>query len=122
MFKVVWLLKRKEGMTHAEFREHFENSHAPIARKHIAHLFSEYRRNYPNETWSGGDPRKAGSNFGPKEWEYDCISEWIFPNEDAFNELNRIMAEPAVSQEFFEDEEKFLDRDGFVMIKCEVVE
>lgn len=47
MYKVMWLMKRKAHLTHEEFREHFERSHAPMAQKFAGHLFAEYRRNYP---------------------------------------------------------------------------
>lgn len=122
MFKVIWLMKRKEGMTHQQFRDHFENSHAPLAKKYIGHMFTEYRRNYPDFAMFGGDPRDPAGGFGPGEWEYDLISEWIMPDEAAFNEINRLFAEPEISQIFLEDENKFLDRKHMVMIKVTTAE
>ena len=56
MYKVMWLLKRKAGISHAQFREHYENSHAKLAHKYIGHLMLEYKRNYKTETWGGGVP------------------------------------------------------------------
>jgi hypothetical protein len=122
MYKVVWLLRRKQGLTHEQFRAHFEGSHVPLAQKYIGHLFADYRRNYASEIWAGGDPRKEGGGFGPKPWDYDVISEWIFAKEEDFHELNRILAQPEVAKLFHEDEDRFLDRNGFVMIPCQVVE
>jgi hypothetical protein len=121
MFKVIWLLKRKPGISRQQFREHFERTHVPLAHKYLGHLFAEYRRSYPTETFSGGDPRQEGGGFGPVEWEHDCISEWVMHDEAAFNELNRIMADPVIGKAFRDDEENFLDRKGFVMIKCDEV-
>src|SRR3954447_19892937 len=99
-FKVMWLMKRKQGLTHEEFREHFERSHAPMAQKYCGHLFSEYRRNYVSEVWCGGDPREEGGGYGPREWEWDLISEWVMPSEEAFKEILRIMESPGVKQQF----------------------
>ena len=41
MYKVIHLVKRKSHMTHEQFREHFERSHAAMALKFCGHLFSE---------------------------------------------------------------------------------
>ena len=36
--QVILFLTRKPGLTHEQFREHYENPHAPLARKHMGHL------------------------------------------------------------------------------------
>ena len=64
MYKVIHLVKRKAHLSHEQFREHFERSHAAMALKYCGHLFTEYRRNYVNIVLSGGDPRQPGSGFG----------------------------------------------------------
>jgi hypothetical protein len=48
MYKVLHFIKRKKHLSHEQFKEHFERSHAPMALKFCGHLFSEYRRNYVN--------------------------------------------------------------------------
>jgi hypothetical protein len=35
MFKVMWLLRRKPGISHAQFKEHYERSHVVMAQKYI---------------------------------------------------------------------------------------
>jgi hypothetical protein len=122
MYKVMWLMKRKAGTTHEQFREHFERSHAPMAKRHAGHLYAEYRRNYMNEVWCGGDPRQEGSGYGPREWNWDLLSEWIMPDENAFNEILRIMDTPGIREEFWEDEDRFMDRSATVMIPCTVAD
>lgn len=122
MFKVLWLLKRKEGITHAEFREHFENEHAPLAMKHIGHLFVEYRRNYIDRSLgrSGVDER-GESIYGPIDWGWDMISEWILPDAETYGEIQKIMTGDVIKQ-FHAIEEKFLDRPAQVMLSCSVEE
>jgi hypothetical protein len=122
MFKVMWLMKRKPELTHEQFREHFERSHAPMAQKYVGHLYSEYRRNYMSEVWCGGDPRREGSGYGPREWAWDLVSEWIMPDEAAFNEILRIMESPEIRKEFEEDEDRFIDRSATVMVPCVVAD
>ena len=122
MYKVVWLLKRKPGLTHEQFREMFEASHAKLAEKYVGHLFVEYRRNYVKDAMWGGNPRQEGSGFGQREWSYDLISEWIMADEAAFQEVRRIMAQPEIDREFETDEERLIDRSSVVMIHCDVAD
>lgn len=121
MYKVIHLVKRKPHMTHEQFREHFERSHAPMALKYCGHLFSEYRRNYVNMVLGGGDPRVEGSGFGEMEWGWDLLSEWIMPSEESFNEIQRIMESPDIKRLFEEDEDRFIDRKAIVMMPCTAV-
>jgi hypothetical protein len=120
MFTIMWFMKRKQGWSHEQFREHFERSHAAMAQKYCGHLFCEYRRYYMSTVWCGGDPRQADSGYGPKEWEWDLISEWTMPDEEAFNEVLRIMESPGIKKEFEEDEDRFIDRRATVMVPCTV--
>ena len=122
MYKVMFLLKRKSGMTHEQFREHFERSHAPMAQKYCGHLFTAYHRNYVGTVFSGGDSRAENSGYGPKPWQWDVISEWILPDEAAFHEIIRIMETPDIKKEFQDDEDRFIDRDATVVIPCEMVD
>jgi hypothetical protein len=119
MYKVMWLMKRQAHLTHQQFRDHFEASHAPMAQKYCGHLFTDYRRNYVDQVWSGGDPRLEPAAYGPRAWSWDLISEWTTATEADFHDILRIMDEPAIRQEFWDDEDRFIDRTATVMIPCE---
>jgi hypothetical protein len=121
MYKIVWLLKRKPGITHEQFRDHYENSHSVLAKKHFGHLLTAYRRNYNAESWGGGVTGPDGSaGFGPREWAFDCIAEWEMRAEADFIEIMRLVALPDIAPIFYADEEPFLDRDATMLIKCEM--
>ena len=122
MFKVIWLLKRKAGISHEQFRQHYERSHVAMAQHYFGDLLIEYRRNYKTETWGGGVPTDQAGGFGPFEWDYDCLAEWVMPSEDAFEQINRIFADPVIGKAFHDDEEHFLDRDSVILIKCDVAD
>ena len=107
MLKVIWLLNRKQGVTTRQFRERYER-HAKLAQKYFGHLMTGYRRNYRTESSGGTSP--------------DCVGEWMMPNEEAFNEIKRILADPVIGKEFDQDMEDFLDRNAAIMIKCEEVD
>ena len=116
MYKVMWLMKRKAGWTHEQFRAHFESSHAELAKKYAGHLFTDYRRNYMSQVWSGGDPRREDSGYAPREFGWDLLSEWTTKDEADFHEILRIMEQPDIRREFWEDEDRFIDRSATVMI------
>lgn len=127
MLKVIWFLKRKEGITPEYFREQYEG-HSRLAQKYIGDLLLEYRRNYKVETWGGGSTTAksgenlAGGGFGPIDYEYDCLAEWVLEDEAALEKINLIFADPEIGGVFYEDEEKFLDRDAILMFKCDVAD
>jgi hypothetical protein len=122
MFKVMWLLRRKPGISHERFKEHYERSHVVMAQKYIGHLLIEYKRNYKTETWGGGVPTDTGGGFGRIDWPYDCVTEWVMKDESAFDKINAIFAHPVIGKEFHDDEANFLDRESVVLIKCQVID
>ena len=120
MFKVLHFIKRKPHLTHEQFRDHFERSHAAMAIKFCGHLFTAYQRNYFDTEYRGGDSRQENSGYGPQTAQYDLISEWILPNEEALHEIYRIMQSPGIDELFHADEDRFIDRAHNMTIHCEV--
>ncbi|MDE2302085.1 MAG: EthD domain-containing protein [Sphingomonadales bacterium] len=122
MFKVLHFIKRKPHLSHAEFRAHFERSHAAMALRFCGHLFCEYRRNYVDIVFTGGDSRDPASGYGPRAWDWDLISEWILPDEAALHEIYRIMQQPGIDELFRADEDRFIDRTATVTVPCDVAD
>lgn len=120
MFKVLHFIKRKPHLSHEQFRDHFERSHAAMAIKFCGHLFTSYQRNYFTHVYTGGDSRQPDSGYGSREWDWDLISEWILPNEAALEEIYRIMLTPDINALFHADEDRIIDRTATVTIHCEV--
>lgn len=120
MFKVLHFIKRKPHLTHEQFRDHFEKSHAAMALKFCGHLLTAYQRNYFDTVYTGGDSRLENSGYGPKTADWDLISEWILPDEAALHEIYRIMQTPGIDELFHADEDRFIDRTATMTIHCEV--
>lgn len=112
MFKIMWLLRRKPGITFEQFRDHYENSHAVLGQKYLGHLIESYTRNYDLANAQGAEPARRTSGF-------DCITEWILPDEAALDEIMRILRDPVIGKIFHEDEEHFLDRDSVTLVRCD---
>jgi hypothetical protein len=107
MFKLVNFLTRKPGMSPAAFREHYENSHVPIALRTFPQIV-EHRRNYPLE----------GGAFFPEgiAQPWDCISEIWFADRRGFDDLMKFMSDPALNTEVAKDGECFLDGSKCAML------
>jgi hypothetical protein len=120
MLKVIHLIKRQPHLTHAQFRDHFEASHAAMALKYCGHLFVDYQRNYVDRVYGGGDARVPGSDYGEMDWDWDLLSEWTVTDQAALDEIYRIMESPGIRELFLADEDRFIDRAANVAIPLDV--
>ncbi|WP_107985091.1 EthD domain-containing protein [Rhodococcus sp. OK519] len=102
MIKAVALLARKSGLTHAEFVDYYENNHAKLIRSLLPQI-REYRRNYLDVA-SG-----IGADGAPTP-DFDVISEFVFDDRAAYDDMLATHARPEVAAAIEADEENFLDR------------
>jgi len=115
--QVVLCLKRRPDLTHEEFRAHYENSHAPLAIRHMGHLVKDYQRYYPQCRLPTID--EAAEGITQADREFDAITVLTFANEADREEFFRIAMSPGIGELFAEDEEKFLDRPKLVIHACD---
>ncbi|RJG03174.1 EthD domain-containing protein [Noviherbaspirillum sedimenti] len=113
MIKFIVMLKKRADLTTEQFRDYYESTHAVHAVDKLGHLWAEYRRNYPLQSFS----MASGE---PAAFEYDAITEIVFKDQAAFDEMMRITSEPETKRFFAEDEAKFLDRDACRHLICNV--
>jgi uncharacterized protein (TIGR02118 family) len=107
MIKLTCLLKRKEGMTPAEFQEYWKNSHGPfIASSRCGSHVIRYEQNpRPLGDYRGDDDRSG----------YDGVTvQWFASMEEYYAHMSDDDA-PAM----FEDLPKFLDTDHLEFILTE---
>ena len=121
MIKIIFLLKRRPGMTPAQFREHYENSHVKLADKYIGHLLVDYRRNYPISAVKNPSNVPPGTVPPAYQTDYDAITEMWVKDQAALEEVGRIFNDPKINPILVEDELKFLDRPEAIMIVSEEV-
>jgi len=108
MFKIIWMFKRKEGISLEQFRDHYESSHAELGKKYLGHLISRYVRNYVQPA----DPARPSKH----PFAYDCITEWTLHSAEAFDEAMRIFKDPVIGGIFREDEKHFLQPDSITLV------
>lgn len=100
MAALIALIARKDGTTREEFREYYEQHHAPLAASLFGHLFASYTRKYV-------DPPSAGREASP----YDVVTEIVFHDHAAMAEMFAMAAaDPALPATIAADEDRFMDR------------
>ena len=120
MIKLIFMFKRKPGLTHEQFRQHYENSHVPLVHKYLSHLFVDYRRSYVTGAL-GHDSQLDRTRPTDRDIGFDAITELWFADETAIQEMNRITSDEAVGRLFYEDELKFFDRAACRIVTCEEI-
>jgi uncharacterized protein (TIGR02118 family) len=99
MLKMIALLKKRAGMSRAEFRDYYESNHAPLILAQQGPNMLEYRRNYlTGEMINGAD----GSPF-------DVITEFLYADRAAFDRAFARMMAPEATRVREEDEERLFD-------------
>jgi len=95
MIKTLALMRRKDGISHEEFVQHYEEVHAPLSIRVLPWL-KHYVRNHITQVFTGQD-------FG-----FDCISQFWFDSlEDSVKLMEFVQSDEGVV--IREDEHKFLD-------------
>lgn len=113
MFKLINFLVRKPGMTPEEFRNHYENSHVPMALRTFPQIL-EHRRNYPQE----------GGVFFPEgvAQPWDAIVEIFMESRKGFDDMLAFLSDAEASREIVADGDMFLDgpRCGMLIVEEEI--
>ena len=108
MFKVVMPIKRKAGMSKAEFEAYYENNHRLIGEKYLRGYANKYTRRYLHNLDDGIDVNQ-------NDPEYDVLLEVWYPDEDTFRAFLESISTPVITDEIKTDEEKFMDRTNMRM-------
>lgn len=118
MFKIVLLIKRKEGMSHQEFRDYYETNHAPLAKRVMPGM-SAYKRTFLQPL---SDSQSSPDDFDLKQEstarDYDVVTEFFWDNADDFQSAVEFMNSDG-AQVLVEDELKFMDRSSMTFFMGE---
>lgn len=101
MIKVLALLKKKAGLSRAEFIAYYETRHAPL----ILSLFpdiADYRRNFVD--------RSDAVESAISAIDFDCVTELYFADRQAYDKFRAHSADPAVAKAIADDEENVFER------------
>lgn len=110
--KIVCLVKKKNGLTSEQFKDYYENKHAPLALK-LLPFFSSYYRNY---VIKDTDYKPAHlDEVRPPAPDFDVITEISFASRELYEGMLAALKDPIVGKIIADDERNFLDRKAVVM-------
>ena len=94
-------MKRRPGMTIAEFRDYYETRHRLIGEKYLKGFATRYVRRYTNPTVD-----RDGELRDP---EYDVFLEIWYPSAEVMAACGRRLSTPEARREITEDEKRLFD-------------
>jgi uncharacterized protein (TIGR02118 family) len=114
MYKTIVLIKRKPGMTFADFMTYYEGTHAKLGERVLPTADRYFRRYLTPYT---------GLERGPEqEPDYDVITEIWFKDRATFETAMSQLRESDIAKEIEEDEKQLFDRSRihfFTVEECE---
>tara|TARA_R110002096_G_scaffold53317_4_gene138616 strand:- start:2862 stop:3308 length:447 start_codon:yes stop_codon:yes gene_type:complete len=106
-------VKRKTGLTRAEFTRYWQDHHAPLILE--TPEFMRYVRKYVQYHFAPGEAA-AGSLFGDIANDYDGVGAIWFDSRES---MNAALNEPRYLEVMRPDEEKFIDLAGCLSFLAE---
>jgi hypothetical protein len=100
MVKMVFMLKRRDGMSRADFIQYYESHHARLGEKYAPNAARYVRRFL--------DP-VPGPWSKPAD-EFDVMTELWFANQREADRAMAHLSEPAIHEEIAADEARLFDR------------
>jgi uncharacterized protein (TIGR02118 family) len=106
MVKLVFCLRRKDGLTREEFQTYWREKHAPLVASHAATLGIR-RYVQAHTTTTPFNAALQASRGGPNE--YDGVAELWWDSLDSLAAGSSSDAGQVASAALFEDERQFID-------------
>ena len=107
MIKLVFTIRRREGMTREEFQRYWREQHAPLVKRHAETLrIRRYVQTHARETEL--DAVMAGLR-GSEPGVYDGVAELWWDSLEDLAAAASSEAGQAAAAELVEDEERFID-------------
>ncbi|KAI0593427.1 EthD domain-containing protein [Biscogniauxia sp. FL1348] len=115
---VVAFIKRKEGITPAEFRSYYSTVHIPLLQSLVGSAFPlTHTRNFVTRNPAEGSSNASSpQEFSPvlymgqpADVNYDCITVMVWEDKAAFDRFLQAFTTKEVSERIAEDNKNFLD-------------
>jgi EthD domain len=100
MVKMVFMLKRKQGLSRADFIQYYESHHRLLGEKYVPNAV-RYVRRYLEPV--------PGPWSKPAD-EFDVLTELWFANQQEADKAMKHLSEPAIHEEIAQDEARLFDR------------
>jgi uncharacterized protein (TIGR02118 family) len=114
-YKILLFMKRRPGMSLAEFQDYYENRHVPLCSKYLSSGVSRYLRRFIT-------PHPNPETGATEELEFDVITELWFEDEATFRGTVKYLSTSVMPDEVVNDEKQLFDRRRMRMatvVECE---
>lgn len=118
MYKMLVFLKRKPGLSTAEFRDYYESHHRKLGERLVPGM-RRYVRRYIDPLPGPVSGQDTAQDSGP---DFDVITELWFDDRAAFDAMIAHTSQPAIAQALAEDEARFIDRTRMIFTGVDEVE
>ena len=119
MIKAIFLIAKRADLTVRQFRDYYEDHHVGLALGYIRPFIKGYRRNYPGGSHSYFDTVESNAGTAAPGFAYDCLTEMWFESEAELQAMFDRLSEPDVRAVIAADEDRFLDPQSVMFLKCE---
>ncbi len=113
-YKILLLMKRRRGISVAEFRDYYENKHVPLCLQWRGSM-KRYIRRYL-------DPQDHPETGPGGELPYDVITEMWFDDKEAYKATLAYLSATIMPDAIIADEKQLFDRSSFkiaTVVECE---
>src|SRR6516162_5373682 len=107
MIRLTFVLRRKPGMSLAQFQDYWRNIHGPLVARHATTL-NILRYVQVHSLDDPANPQLAGAR-GKMEAPYDGVAELWWPSPEALAAISHHTTGQAAGSELLEDEKQFID-------------
>lgn len=115
IYKLLYFMKRRPGMSVADFRDYYENHHSKFVQKYITSDVKRYVRRYI-------DAQPNPETGDTSELAYDVITELWFEDEKVFRGMVHYLSTSLMPDDVIEDEKNLFDRPKIriaTVVECE---
>lgn len=107
MIKLVFTIRRREGMTREEFQRYWREQHAPLVERHAEALrIRRYVQTHARETPLD---EALASSRGAESGGYDGVAELWWDSIQDIVEVGATEEGQLATKELLEDEQRFID-------------
>ena len=108
MIKIMCFLKRKAGMSRAEFKAYYESTHAPLIEKMLP-FYHTFERNFfaPVQDYETGH---MDNKHEEQELDFDVVTELTFATQADYDKIVAGLSDPDIGAIITADEENIFDR------------
>ncbi|TGD75725.1 EthD family reductase [Mangrovimicrobium sediminis] len=116
--KIICLLPRRADLTRAQFKQYYEENHAPLIEK-LLPFYTEYRRNFlaDEQDYETGHLENKAEDAPP----FDVITELTFSTRENYEKMVAALSDPAIGDVIAADEANLFDRDNMQVYLVEEV-